>query len=465
MGGSDLDGILSGILDKGKGDTGYNDPVPDIDDDETESPGQLQSSPLDHITAEKRNKMVDEMDLAPGIKVAPVYMPPGAYPGDRTKMGKAYEKHAAEIEAERKATEPAVKPIEFKVVKQSEKQDYRRAAVGQTVTIKTAEDEEPRRELVGGSSLPWALEHTVQRMRVGDIMDVVGRGEHAFAEEEEVKADAERRWRLELLDIAGEATPDKFAVPTGERIDRANMLRLEGNKMFKDSRLHRALYYYELGSTFMDILEPEDLGAGVGRKEVIDKVAKEKNQRIWACQQPLLLNWALILMRLGRWQEAERKCTEVLMDIEKECVKALYRRGQCNIHLGDHEQARSDLRRAAELDTSIAGEVAKQMRRVDEMQRIADGEDRGFAKKLVGGFFQKGDERSAQPPPAKAQPAEDPSAKMFEILQKHQVSADKQDTDEDAYCRQREQIYNQFLSGTSPPEAVGALVARGEGRS
>merc|ERR1712113_1276172 len=105
--------------------------------------------------------------------------------------------------------------------------------------------------------------------------------------------------------------------------------------------------YYERGSSLMDVLEAESLGM----PGHVDKAAAERNQKIWACNKPLMLNWALILMKLERWAEAERKCTEVLMDIDKLNVKALFRRGQCNVQLRLHAQARKDLSRAAELDT------------------------------------------------------------------------------------------------------------------
>lgn len=392
----------------------------------------------------------EEMPLAPGIKTAPVYMPPGAYPGDRTKIGKDYDKQEAMEGGETKVSpdpKPEAKHVESKVVKQSEKQDFRRADDGQTISFRTAEGEEPQQAEIGGAALPWALDQTARTMKVGDVKEVIGRGEHAFADDEEFTPGKEKRWPyFELLDITGDRQ-DKFSLPTDERIDKANDLRLQGNTMFKQNRLLRAMDYYERGSHFMDVLEAEDLGMA-GAKP--DKVAVEKNKRIWACQKPLLLNWALILIRQGRWKQAERKCTEVLMDIEKENVKALYRRGQCNIHLGNHEQARSDLRRAAELDTSIKAEVAKHMQTVDEMQRAADEKDKGMAKKLLSGVLKKSDQRSAQQPP-KAQPMEDPSVKMMQTLHAQEKAADKDGIEEEAYCRQRESIYNQFLRGSTAP--------------
>jgi len=274
-------------------------------------------------------------------------------------------------------------------------------------------------------------------------MEVTGHGEYAFADDEEFKPGTECKWRFELISVGGKPL-DKFKLDCDERIERANMLRLRGNAMFKKNRFLRAMDYYERGSNLMDVLEAEELGMP-GHK---DKQAAERNERIWACQQPLLLNWALILMKLNQWREAERKCTEVLMDIEKECVKALFRRGQCNIHLGNHEQARTDLRRAAELDTSIAKEAERELRKVEDMQREADDQERGFAQQVVGEFLKENDTRSELPPPKEVTPP--PAAaggppSLIDTLQAQKSCAERHDVDEDTYNRQREAIYNQFL--------------------
>jgi len=281
-------------------------------------------------------------------------------------------------------------------------------------------------------------------MKVGDVVQVVGREEYAFADADEFVAGAEKLWRFELLAIEGRPR-DKFNLTVDERIDRANELRLRGNEMFKQKRLKRALHYYEKGSALMDVLEAEELGLP-GKS---DSKAAERNQRIWQCQKPLLLNWALILMKLEHWQEAERKCTEVLMDIDKLNVKALFRRGQCNVNLGNHTQAHSDLSRAAELDTSIAAEVEQEMVKVRKMQRVLDREDEGVAKKAVKGFLRGGDERSEASPPQEVPAGPNPTERLMGILQAQEEAADMSATDHDTFCRQREAIYNQFLNVSS----------------
>merc|ERR1711920_258388 len=146
------------------------------------------------------------------------------------------------------------------------------------------------------------------------------------------------------------------------------------------------------------------------------------------------------------------KCTEVLMDIDKLCVKALYRRGVCNIHLGDQDQARTDLMRAAELDTSIAPEVEREMVKVESMQKVVDTIDKPLAKKVVQDIVEVGDLRSDLPPPVEA-PVPTPNDRMIMELEGQRAATEDTDIDNDSYCRQREAIYNAFLGGRPADDA------------
>lgn len=399
---------------------------------------EKSAPPMD---TEKVNAEMNETPLAPGIKKAPAYMPPGAYPGDRTKIGKDYDNSsAAAAPVNEVPSRTDLVGVETVFVKQAEQRFGTRANDGNTVTLRLDGKPEEQTAELGSTSLPWAIDATVRKMKVGDIMDVIGRGEHAFADDEKFQPGQERKWRVEFLSIGGKPL-DKFALSTDERVDRANELRLRGNDMFKKGRLLRAFDYYERGSSLMDVLEAEELGMP-GK---VNSEAAKKNQRIWQCQKPLLLNWALVLMKLHRWEEAERKCTEVLMDIDKLNVKALFRRGQCNVQLRLPEQAKKDLSRAAELDTSIAPEVEREMVMVREMEMEEDKQDRPIAKKLVEGFVQAGDERSLGLAPVGPQAVPDPTSNLYGMLQAQEAAAETSDVSKDDYCRQREAIYNQFI--------------------
>lgn len=391
---------------------------------------------------------MEETQLAPGIKKAPAYMPPGAYPGDRTKVGKAYDKEVEEGPPVAVKSKPAVSidsekdGVESSYVKQSDNTYASRPREGNKVTIRLEEGGKSKvcDFEMGSLDLPWALEVSLRKMKVGDIMDVEGRGEYAVAEREVLKPGIKRKWQVELMAVDTSKKDDKFSLSSDERIIKANGLRLRGNDLFKKGRFQKAMELYEEGSKYMDVLECEDMG-GMGK---VDKAAAERNQKIWACQKPLLLNWALILIKLGRYAEAERKCTEVLMDIDKLNVKALFRRGQCNVHLGRPEQAKTDLERAAELDTSIKDEVARELEKVGTIQKVVDKRDTGLAKRVVDGYVKTGDERSDAPAP-KEDPKPAPGDTLAELLQMQEKSAEEQGLDEDSFCRQREALYNQFL--------------------
>eukprot|EP00439_Symbiodinium_sp_Y106_P035570 s2248_g4.t1 len=240
----------------------------------------------------------------------------------------------------------------------------------------------------------------------------VGIGEHALADEENTPSegsDLERRWRFEIATMRGNQH-DKFRMSVDERIDMASRLRERGNAMLKRGRLQRAADYYERGSSLMDVIEAEDMGSmggmdgmggmggmagmGGGKK---DEKAVANNKRIRECQKPILLNWALArrFRRDARscWQEAERKCAEVILDIDSSCVKALFRRGQCQVQLGNLEEAKKepntflvlnqDLLKARDLDDSIAADVDKELAKLKRQQKVLDRQDRGWAQKAL----------------------------------------------------------------------------------
>eukprot|EP00434_Breviolum_minutum_P002295 symbB.v1.2.002025.t1/scaffold104.1/size473687/3 len=284
--------------------------------------------------------------------------------------------------------------VRTKIIKRSLQVDSRRIGDGCSIAYR-GNEEDPLTEVeLGSVTLPWALEITSRRIRVGDVVEVVATGEHALADDEvfDPKAVAdERRWCFEIATVRG-TVQDKFRLTVDERITLANELRERGNGMMKQGRLLRACDYYERGSSFMDVIEAEDLGMPGSKK---DAKAVANNARLKECQQPLLLNWALALMRRKMWHDAERKCSEVILDIDASCVKALFRRGQCQVQLGNLEDAKKDLLKARDLDTSIADEVEKELVKLRRHQKALDQKDRSWAQKA----FQTGaiaDERSKE---------------------------------------------------------------------
>jgi tetratricopeptide (TPR) repeat protein len=391
----------------------------------------------------------------PGVAKAPAYMPPGAYPGDRTKLAKDYAertKYREEAGVSKPLPPAGSKPGADGVVKKFVRQvdDIRapsRPSEGQSITFRTVDGGEEQQEDIASPDLPWALDTVVRNMKVGDVMEVVAHGEHAFADSEKVDPDAERRWPyFELLAISGSGKT-KFSMKTDERIHLANAFRLRGNDMFKVGRHLRAMDYYERGSSLMDVLEADSLGMPNGWT---DKQAEASNKRIWACQKLLLLNWALILMKYERWEDAERKLTEVLMDVDKLNVKALFRRGVCNFHLGRQDQARTDLDRAAEMNTGLRGVVDWWLVKVEALQRQVDKQHVPFAKKVVQDLEGARDSRSENPP-QEGTPTPTPQDRMMMELMGQEAENDESE-DLDLFCAQRSAIYNKFMVRPSATE-------------
>jgi len=209
--------------------------------------------------------------------------PPAVDPGDRTEKGRELkltelrygQEKDKDVPLQDAPSDPARENVQTTYIKRAQGNSIGgpRVVDGAPITFRTAENGDVQAAELGDESVPWALEVAAQRMNAGDIVDVVGRGEHAFADNEEVVPETERRWRFELLTVEASRRKDKFAMDADNRIDRANELRLKGNEMFKRNRLLRAMSYYERGSSLLDVLEAEDLGSGV----CFDKEAAKRN--------------------------------------------------------------------------------------------------------------------------------------------------------------------------------------------
>ena len=66
-------------------------------------------------------------------------------------------------------------------------------------------------------------------------------------------------------------------------------------------------------------------------------------------------------------------------------MKALYRRGKAHIGAWNPKEAKADLRRVMELDSSLEAACKKEIKRVEEMEKEKALEDKEKMKKLFGG--------------------------------------------------------------------------------
>lgn len=93
------------------------------------------------------------------------------------------------------------------------------------------------------------------------------------------------------------------------------------------------------------------------------------------------LNLAAARIKLGEPKEALEQCSKAV-DIDASSVKALYRRGQASLMLGDIEAARSDLMDAAKREPQNK-DVRKELEKLKSQSTALKQQQ----KKLFGGMF------------------------------------------------------------------------------
>merc|ERR1712217_794951 len=104
------------------------------------------------------------------------------------------------------------------------------------------------------------------------------------------------------------------------------------------------------------------------------ELGEELQQRCTAAYTALRLNSAQACLKTGEWVTAIEHADKVLL-IDKDNVKALYRRGLASLELdteGRLEQARADFTRVATLDPAnreVRGNLAKAKERLKDLRQ------------------------------------------------------------------------------------------------
>ena len=115
-----------------------------------------------------------------------------------------------------------------------------------------------------------------------------------------------------------------------------------------------------------------------------DLAAEEKEGKLNEVQKQKLstcLNLAAARIKLGEPKEALEQCNKAV-DIDASSVKALYRRGQASLMLGDIEAARSDLMDAAKREPQNK-DVRKELEKLKSQSTALKQQQ----KNLFGGMF------------------------------------------------------------------------------
>jgi len=123
-----------------------------------------------------------------------------------------------------------------------------------------------------------------------------------------------------------------------------------GNQFYKEKNYQKAVVKYKKSCRYIEHLRTSMGSTEDGEEEQIRKV-----------EVPCCLNIAAALIAEKKWDVAIVECDKVLQ-IQEDHIKALFRRGQCNLGKADYDLAMIDFNRARELepnDKGILQEIAK----------------------------------------------------------------------------------------------------------
>lgn len=176
------------------------------------------------------------------------------------------------------------------------------------------------------------------------------------------------------------------------KCDEAAELKRRGNEFYQKGELVEAAKLYE------------QVGAAAGpthdsaphtlrrARQAVMKFADwyavafatdEEKAMVHAVKLPCHNNLATCSFKLGNHQHASVHSTQVL-DHEPDNVKALYRRGACELRLGNLEQARTDLQRASKLAPADA-EVRAELTRLREKLAEYKQEKKQMSNRMLAG--------------------------------------------------------------------------------
>jgi tetratricopeptide (TPR) repeat protein len=171
------------------------------------------------------------------------------------------------------------------------------------------------------------------------------------------------------VQLPGSYEQESWQLTVEEKAASISQLQRTGNEYFANGEVKRArTVYFEALARLETLALREQPGSDEAR-------ALEEQKT------PLLLNYALCLMKEGELHEALLHLNTAI-EMSPSNVKGFFRRGKVNRLLGNWEEARADLNKAEELDASLRSTVAKETAALQKEERDALHQDKKKFQKL-----------------------------------------------------------------------------------
>ncbi|KAL7588204.1 peptidyl-prolyl cis-trans isomerase FKBP62 [Lactuca sativa] len=182
------------------------------------------------------------------------------------------------------------------------------------------------------------LDRAVLTMKKGEVAVLTIAPEYAFGSSESkqelavVPPNSTVIYEIELISFVKEK--ESWDMITPEKIEVAGKKKEEGNMLFKAGKYERASKRYEKGVKYIDYDA---------------SFSEEEKKQAKVLKVSCNLNNAACKLKMKEYKEAEKLCTKVL-EMESRNVKALYRRAQAYINVGDLDLAEIDIKKALEIE-------------------------------------------------------------------------------------------------------------------
>eukprot|EP00951_Prasinocladus_malaysianus_P023343 scaffold198130_cov45-Prasinocladus_malaysianus.AAC.1 len=172
-------------------------------------------------------------------------------------------------------------------------------------------------------------------------------------------------YELELVSF--ENAKETWEMDEGQKVERATELKQKGNELFKAGKNERALKKY---TKAFKLVEHESSFKDGQRSDAAKALRK-------SC----LLNQAAAQLRLKRHRDVVSTCTKII-DVDRTCVKALYRRAEAYIEMEEFLEANIDLKRALDVEPENRDVIVK-LKRAKQLEAAANKKQ----AKLYGNMF------------------------------------------------------------------------------
>lgn len=185
------------------------------------------------------------------------------------------------------------------------------------------------------------VEKALEKFKVNETSRLIIKPQYAFgvegSKEFQIPANATVEYLVKLKKF--ERAKESWALDSNEKKEQANLFKTKGTTFYKASNYQLAIKSY---------------------KKAIDFIESEKDEESTAIKLPLHLNLAMCHLLVRDFHEARAAATAALQ-IDDHNEKALFRRGQALLDLGEPELASKDFAKCLELYPENAAARSKQL--------------------------------------------------------------------------------------------------------